>query len=178
MIYPYDHKFLIFNDIKSALTGYGRMMFYRTFSKDRHGKPDPTVTDCENENWISLIKEGKFNQGMAEGYQRQLSGFNGICKQGFFLEDEPFGKYVEYDVNGKEWKKEGVYYKTNDCLREEKFESFEENFMASELDDMFIQRNNKLKADQVPTPHLLNQSVNENNVTLISGISNLTNQEA
>ena len=29
----------------------------------------------------------------------------------------------------------------------------------------------------MPTPHLLNQSVQEHNVTLISGISNLTNQE-
>ena len=68
MIYPYDHKFVIYEDIKSALTGYGRMMFYRTFSKDRHGRPDPTVADCEDQNWIDKIKEGKFNQGMAEGY--------------------------------------------------------------------------------------------------------------
>ena len=80
-------------------------------------------------------------------------------------------------MNGKEWKKEGVYYNNNDLIREQKFESFEENFMNAELDDMFIERNKKLQQDQVPTPHLLNQSVQEHNVTLISGISNLTNQE-
>ena len=46
------------------------------------------------------------------------------------IENDPspsFGKFVEYDINGKEWKKEGIYYRENELLKEERFESFEEN---------------------------------------------------
>ena len=64
-----------------------------------------------------MIKEGRFINGKAEGCQRQLSGYNGHCKLGFYNDDEPFGKFVVYDANGNEWKKEGVYYRENEMLR-------------------------------------------------------------
>jgi len=102
MLYPYKHQFLLFDDIKDALTGFGRFIEYRCMSKNRHDQPDPT---CDNRkgNWVLKIKEGQFYKGMADGYQRQLVGMNGHCKVGYFYEDEPYGKFVEYDINEKEW---------------------------------------------------------------------------
>lgn len=70
MIYPYKHKFVLYEDIASALTGYGRFMYFRTFSLDHHGTPDPTIADSQKKNWITVIKEGHFERGEAEGYQR------------------------------------------------------------------------------------------------------------
>ena len=70
MIYPYKHKFVQYEDIASALTGYGRFMYFRTFCMDRHGSPDPTTCDSESQHWITVIKEGRFDRGWADGYQR------------------------------------------------------------------------------------------------------------
>lgn len=81
---------------------------------------------------------------------------------------------MEYDLQGKEWKKEGVYYRTNELIKEEKFESFEENYTTDIINDMFIDKNNRDKLDMVPTPHQL-ENANLNNASIISGISNLTN---
>lgn len=122
MLYPYKHKFLYFDDIKEALSGYGRFIYYRAMQKRQTKKEKeknfinydvdaqhPNVIDFDpthnktNQNWILSIKEGRFHKGKAEGYQRQLMGFNGHCKLGFFFEDEPYGKFVEYDISGKEW---------------------------------------------------------------------------
>jgi len=67
MLYPYTHQFVIFDDIKSALTGFGRMMSYRCLAKNKRGDFDPTF-DAEKLNWIMEIKEGEFYQGEASGY--------------------------------------------------------------------------------------------------------------
>ena len=70
MLYPYKHKFVLYDDIASALTGYGRFMYFRTFAVDRHGAPDPTIAGAESKNWITEIKEGRFDRGWADGYHR------------------------------------------------------------------------------------------------------------
>lgn len=70
MVYPYQHKFVLYDQIASALTGYGRFMYFRTFATDRHGAPDPTVSNSESEHWITVIKEGRFDRGCADGYNR------------------------------------------------------------------------------------------------------------
>lgn len=115
MLYPYKHKFLYWDDIKEALTGYGRFIYYRavkkTVGKDKDGNAIKNINDFDpsvknnTDNWLLTIKEGRFHRGKAEGYQRQLFGFNGHCKLGYFFEDEPYGKFVEYDIQGKEWAK-------------------------------------------------------------------------
>lgn len=93
------------------------------------------------------------------------------------MEDEPYGKFVEYDLQGKEWKKEGVYYREGDLIKEEKFESFEHNYPTDIINEMWVDNNNQ-KGDMVPVPHQLEGRSHINNVSAISGISNLTNQEA
>ena len=55
------------------------------------------------------IKEGQFLKGMASGYQRQLSAYNTHCRVGYYRMDEPYGKFVEYDREGAQWLKEGIY---------------------------------------------------------------------
>ena len=152
MLYPYTHKFLLWDDIAPALNGYGRMMYFRSFSKCMKGSIDPTYPDSEENQWITVIKEGKFQNGKAEGYQRQLTGFNGFCKLGFFNDDEPYGKFVSYDVNGKEWKKEGVYFRENELIKEEKFESFENNYPPDVINQMYVDKK-KENIEVVPTPH-------------------------
>ena len=176
MLYPYTHKFLLFEDIASALNGYGRFMYFRSFSKCQKGSVDPTVPNSEQDQWITVIKEGRFINGKAEGCQRQLSGYNGHCKLGFYNDDEPFGKFVVYDANGNEWKKEGVYYRENEMLRQEKFESFEVNLPVDEINRMQMQMKRD-KMDIVPTPHQLEQVGNLSKASLVSGISNLTAEE-
>lgn len=43
---------------------------------------------------------------------------------------------------------------------------------------MFLDKLNKEKQEVVPTPHQLENTAHLNNASIISGISNLTNQEA
>lgn len=139
MLYPYSHKFLLWDDIAPALSGYGRFMYFRSFSKCLKGSVDPTVPDSAGDQWITVIKEGRFEQGKAEGYQRHLSGFNGHCKLGFFTDDEPYGKFVVYDAQGKEWKKEGLYFREHELIREEKFESFEYNYPPDVINQLYVE---------------------------------------
>jgi hypothetical protein len=67
MLYPYTNQFVIYDDIKDSLTGFGRIMSYRCFATNEHGDYDPTF-DAEKQNWIMEIKEGHFYRGMASGY--------------------------------------------------------------------------------------------------------------
>ena len=132
MLYPYKDKFMDYDTIRDCLTGYGRMIFYRAIDKDALGRPDPTVVSTRK-NWIMFIKEGEFYKGMAEGFQRQLYGYNGFCKLGYFYENEPYGKFVEYDIDGNEVQKMGVYAKEDYCVKELIFDSFEENLTPDKI---------------------------------------------
>ena len=98
------------------MTGYGRMIYYQTFNKDAHGRPDPTVISSRK-NMLMFIKEGEFTQGLADGYQRQLIAQNGHCRLGFFERNEPYGKFVEYDIDGTEFRKIGVYENEESCVK-------------------------------------------------------------
>ena len=118
MLYPYNKQFLLFEEIKSALNGYGRFIYFRTFNTNHNGDPDPTFVDInKKDNWIESVKEGEFKEGKANGFQRQLIAFNGHCKLGFFKDDQPHGKFVEYDnINGGEWQKMGIYQGDKKCI--------------------------------------------------------------
>lgn len=70
MLYPYTHQFILFDEIKGALNGFGRFTYYRCFSKNEMGEYDPSFSTGSKENWLMEIKEGEFKAGMADGYQR------------------------------------------------------------------------------------------------------------
>jgi len=57
MLFPYTHQFVLFDDIRDSLTGFGRFMQYRCLGKNKFGDYDPTF-DAEKQNWIMEIKEG------------------------------------------------------------------------------------------------------------------------
>ena len=45
MLYPYDNKFLNYNEIAPSLTGYARIIEFRSFQKGHDGLSDPTFGD-------------------------------------------------------------------------------------------------------------------------------------
>lgn len=112
MLYPYHNKFLMLDEIKDSLTGIGRIIEYRCCNRN----VDPSQ-DFDKQNWIMSIKEGEFIRGTAQGFNRQMAGFNGHCKLGFFHDDQPYGNYVEYDQNGKEFAKSGIYLREGECIQ-------------------------------------------------------------
>ena len=59
--------------------------------------------------------------------------FNGHCKQGFFYEDQPYGKFVEYDLEGNEWAKQGIYEYENDCVAAAEIDDFVLNVTPHEM---------------------------------------------
>jgi hypothetical protein len=176
MLYPYTHQFILYDDIKDSLTGFGRFMYYRCLAKNRLGDYDPTF-DAEKQNWIMEIKEGQFEIGEANGYQRQLSAYNGHCRLGYFRNNEPFGKYVEYTKDGSIFQKEGIYL-AGRCIKEEPIDSFDVNKLPEDavqyIDD----------ADLVPLNYHLNRKGSRligngdvSQTSFVSDISNLTAKE-
>jgi hypothetical protein len=57
MLYPYNHQFILYDDIKESLSGFGRIIEFRTYSKNREGNLDPSFAEVKK-NWIMNIKEG------------------------------------------------------------------------------------------------------------------------
>lgn len=178
MLYPYTHQFILFDDIKEVLTGFGRFTYYRCFSKNELGEFDPSFSDAKG-NWLMNIKEGEFKQGKADGYQRQLSAYNSHCKQGYFKNDQPYGKFVEYDKTGKEWYPEGYYLSEKECVKRENFESFEENIapntltkMVAEEDYIPVNYHLKRQGDSLRNPNSTGMSS-----VALSGVSNMTAKE-
>ena len=127
------------------------------------------------------IKEGEFYLGSASGYQRQLTAYNGHCRLGFYRIGEPYGKYVEYDREGNQWQKEGIYVKYGECIKEQVIDSFEENILPETVMTKIDE------ADLLPVNYHLNRKGsrllgtgnqnNQSNASFISGISNLTAKE-
>lgn len=79
-------------------------------------------------------------------------------------------------MQGKEWKKEGLYFRENELIREEKFESFEHNYPTDVINQLYVESKQE-KQDVVPTPHQLENAANMSQASLVSGISSLTQQE-
>ena len=42
MLYPYTHKFILYDDIKESLTGFMRVIEFRCFQTDSEGLADPS----------------------------------------------------------------------------------------------------------------------------------------
>lgn len=84
-------KFLKFNDIKDSVTGYGRIIHY----KSNNSNPDPAFNELE------MIEEGQFVKGMKDGYCRSISAVSGQCAAGFHKAGVPNGKWVSYSSNGE-----------------------------------------------------------------------------
>ncbi len=84
MVYPYERKFILFDEIASELTGIGRFIEYRCFKLDEDGLADPTEDLSGKHNWITNIYEGEFKNGKADGFQRSIEAFNGHIQYGYY----------------------------------------------------------------------------------------------
>ena len=58
MLYPFDHKFILFDDIADCMTGYGRFVEFRCFKMGNDGFADPSADGAYLKNWILSICEG------------------------------------------------------------------------------------------------------------------------
>ena len=92
-------EFVKFDDIKDSLTGYGRMISY----KSNNSNPDPAF------NNIDSVVEGQFQKGLKHGYCRGISAIDGSCAAGFHKEGIPNGKWTFYKPDGHFGKPEGLY---------------------------------------------------------------------
>ena len=43
MLYPFDNKFLLYNDVAASLNGFARIIEFRCFAVGKDGQPDPTA---------------------------------------------------------------------------------------------------------------------------------------
>jgi len=86
---------LLYDDIRGALNGPGRIIEFTCSNKNEFGDPDPSVMHGAKIT-IQRIMEGVFENGMANGFQRHILAFNKRFKLGYFLNDKPFGKFVEF----------------------------------------------------------------------------------
>ena len=124
MLYPYENKFLNYNEIAASLTGYARIIEFRSFQTGTDGKADPTNGDCNKQNWILSMTEGYINKGRPEGYCRVVNAFNGQTKLGYYREGKPHGKWCCYDLQGREWSPKGIYMGQKRCIQAKNFDDF------------------------------------------------------
>ena len=43
MLYPFENKFLLYNDIAASLNGFARIIEFRCHKMGADGQPDPTA---------------------------------------------------------------------------------------------------------------------------------------
>lgn len=109
MLYPYENKFLYYNDIAPSLTGYARILEFRSFQQGADGQSDPTYGNSNKMNWILSMTEGYIDRGRPDGFCRVVNAFNGQTKLGYYKEGKPHGKWVCYRMDGQEFLPKGIY---------------------------------------------------------------------
>ena len=110
-----DKEFLQFEDIKSSLNGFCRIVSYKAIN----GNPEPENNELES------VVEGKFKNGLMEGYCRGISAINGSASAGFHKEGIPHGKWTSYKINGEFSHPEGLYEGTT-CTKNIGIKTFNE----------------------------------------------------
>lgn len=110
-----DKDFIQFEDIKESINGYARIISYKAIN----GNPE-----SEN-NELESVFEGKFKNGLKDGYCRGISAINGSASAGFHKEGIPHGKWTAYKYNGEFSHPEGFYEGTT-CTKNIGIMSFNE----------------------------------------------------
>jgi hypothetical protein len=126
MVYPFSHKFVLWDDIKEYFTGFARIIEFKCMAKGIDGYPDPTIENADRHNWITSISEGQYKKGMANGYVRYVNAHNGHCKMGYHLNGQAHGKWVEHKAVAGHWQNKGIY-KGDKLLKEKNFLNYLEN---------------------------------------------------
>lgn len=93
---------LQFDDIKESLNGWARIISYKSIDGYK-------TKNCELES----VVEGKFKNGLKEGYCRGISAINGSSCAGFNKQGIPHGKWSAYKPTGEFSHPEGLYEGTS-----------------------------------------------------------------
>ena len=112
---PKGEEYVLFDDIKGSLTGWGRMVNY----KSSQGTPGAAFNELES------VTEGHFVEGLKDGYCRSISAVSGQCAAGFHAEGIPKGKWVSYKSNGTFSHDQGLY-EGSTCTQKIEIASFAE----------------------------------------------------
>lgn len=105
---------LHFDDIKESLNGWARIISYKTIHGD-------STENCELES----VVEGKFKNGLKEGYCKGISAINGSACAGFHKQGIPMGKWSSYKPSGEFSVPEGLYEGTT-CSKNLEIKTFNE----------------------------------------------------
>ena len=95
-----QQTFINFDDIKSSLCGWARIISYQTTTA---GSRDAAHKRLE------AVYEGHFDAGMKDGYVRGLSAIDGSCSAGMHESDIVSGKFLSFRSNGESARPEGFY---------------------------------------------------------------------
>ena len=95
----YRETYLNFDEIRDNLTGFARIVYYKTLSGD------PTSDDAQ----LEMVVEGQFLEGLMHGYCRGISAVNGSCSVGYHHNGLPQGKFSSYRLDGTFATQEGIY---------------------------------------------------------------------
>ena len=106
---------LTFDEIKESVTGFARIVYYKTTGS--------TVTADNSE--IEQVVEGEFVNGKMEGYARGISAINGSCAVGFHSNGIPNGKWCLYHKDGHFTQREGIY-EGKRCVQPIQLKTFEQ----------------------------------------------------
>jgi len=79
--------------IQKSLDGYGRILKYRVIDEEQ---PFSDL-NCE----LVYVVEGKFKNGLMDGYCRLIDTQTEEVHVGYFKEDVPMGKYSRYTIAGE-----------------------------------------------------------------------------
>jgi len=63
MLYPFEHKFIQYEDIADCLTGFARIIEFRCFKQGLDGFADPSMDGAYLYNWILNLTEGELDKG-------------------------------------------------------------------------------------------------------------------
>ena len=85
---------------------------------------------------------------------------------------------MEYDKEGNQWQKEGIYVANNNCIKQMKIESFEENTLPEDVmqvidDDDLLPLNYHL--NRKGSRLIGNESISQ--ASFVSDVSNMTAKE-
>jgi len=96
-----------YSDVEKSINGYGRVINYSAKTKDI----TPEIS-C-----IIDVQEGKFRNGLLDGYGRRFIGEANTAEVGFFKEGEANGKYQMFTMADSKCIKEGIY-EGEECIKE------------------------------------------------------------
>lgn len=88
-----SEKTIPYEDMEQALTGYGRIIKYQVYQEEEGLQ----AQNCQ----LTYIIEGKFKNGMMDGYCRLVDCQDGEVHVGYFKDDMPQGKYVRFSLDGE-----------------------------------------------------------------------------